>query len=273
MTAIQPVRLKEQTSQLASYYDRPSNFIQMLHELLHLYGRHVHRTGKTGIPASILPVYKVPQPVLRTIELELSPYLKNYQESLVLCDALWQDNHYEFKMLAARLIGRIPVDDPDPVLIRIRTWSFDVKDKTINEALFKYGLEYLINKDSDRIINCASTWLNNPQTVDNLYGLRLILAVLEFEGFQNLPQVFRLIAPFVRSAPIALRSYIVEILQILVKRSPNETAYFLQQNIGLSFDKDTAWFIRRCISKFPPDIQDNLRSAMRKAEKNYKIGN
>lgn len=271
MTAIQPARLKEQASQLAAIYECPSLFIQRLHELLHLYGRHVFRTGKTR-PASILPAYKVPQPVLRKIELELSPYLKiNCQGSLALCDALWRENYYEFKMLAAKLIGQIPVDNPDLVLNRIHTWSLEVKETTINEALFKFGLEYLIKKDSNGIINRTSTWLYNPQLLDNIFGLRLILAIVELESFQNLPQVYRLITPFVRSAPTTLRSYIVEILEILIQRSPSETAYFLQQNIELSFDKDTAWFIRRCISKFPPDIQNNLRLTMRNVEKTHRI--
>jgi hypothetical protein len=53
----------------------------------------------------------------------------------------------------------------------------------------------------------------------------------------------------------------------LVQRTPNETAYFLQQNLELSFDKNTAWFIRRCLSAFPPDTQAALRAAVRKQEK------
>jgi len=269
MTAIQPALLKAQASQLALNYNNPAIFIRQLHELLDHYGRHVYRTGKTSIPTTILPSYKVPQPVLRQIELELVPYLGDHCEvSMALCDALWQEEVFEFKLLAATIIGKIPVDDPEMIIKRIYTWTLEVKDRTLTETLFKKGFEYSINKDANSLISRASNWLNNSQLSKKSFGLQLILATLENQGFENLPQVFRLVAPFVREAPLALRSLIVQILQKLIERSPNETAYFLLQNIALSFDKDTAWFIRRCLRMFPPDIQDKLQDAIRIKESN-----
>ncbi len=274
MTAIKPARLRDQVSQLASHFNNPKIFVRELHELLNLYARHVYRAGQTSDPTPILPSYHVPEPVLRQVELELSPNLaKDPQASIELCDALWKEPCYEFRMLAAVIIGKIPLENPEEALIRIHSWSLQVKDKSLREALFKRGLVNLISKEPNSMINRALKWLNSPQITDKLFGIQVILATLENKDFENLPQVYGLLAPLVRNAPVTLRSHIIDIILNLVQRSPNETAFFLQQNIELSFDQDTAWFIRRCMSAFPSDIQESLRAAVRKQEKQLKSDN
>jgi hypothetical protein len=76
----------------------------------------------------MLPSYRTPEPVLRQIEIELTPLVeKNALSGIALCDALWNESFYEYKMLAARIIGKIPVEYSEEALIRIQSWSF--KDK------------------------------------------------------------------------------------------------------------------------------------------------
>ncbi len=271
MTAIQPARLRLQVSQLASHFNNPQVFIHELHDLLSLYARHVFRSGQTGNPTILLPMYRVPEPVLRQIEIELAPSFENYaQAGLRLCDALWNESYYETKYLAAVCIGKINLENPDEVLTRIYTWSTQIKDKPLQEALYKQGLVDIISRDPNQMINRAQSWLNNAQTSEKLFGVQIILACLADNKFENLPLVFRMLGPYVRESPPHLRSSIIEVLNNLAHRTPNETAYFFQQNIELSFDQDTAWFIRRCLSAFPPQAQDSLRAAIRTREKQSK---
>jgi hypothetical protein len=273
MTAIQPAHLRLQASQLAQHFNNPQAFIHQLHDLLSLYARHVYRPGQTGNPAILLPMYRVPQPVLRQIEIELTPSFEKYtQAGIRLCDALWNESYYEFKLLAAICIGKIPLENPDEGLTRIYSWSLQIKDKPLQEALYKRGLITIITRDSNRMINRAQSWLNSTQTSEELFGVQIILACLADENFENLPLVFRMLAPFVRESHNSLRSSIIEVLLNLAHRTPNETAYFLQQNIELSFDQDTAWFIRRCLSAFPPQTQDSLRGAIRTQEQRQSFG-
>lgn len=267
MTAIQPARLKKQVLDLASHFDDPKIFVRELNEILVLYGRHVFRTGKTVTPIVMLPSYRTPEPVLRQIEIELTPLVeKNALSGIALCDALWNESFYEYKMLAARIIGKIPVEYSEEALIRIQSWSLKIKEKSINDILYKKSLINIISNDPNCIMSRVHSWLNSDKSTEKLFGIQIILASLENKDFDNLPLIFNLIAPYVRDSPTILRPYITEILHKLSQRTPKETAYFLLQNLELSIDQDTAWFIRRCLNDFPPDTQTSLRSAIRKQE-------
>lgn len=268
MTAIQPALLKEQVSNLISNFRFPKSFIHELHGLLDLYGRHAYHTGKTGNPAVLFPSYRTPEPVLRQIELELTPLLeKNAEPALTLCDALWNESYYEFKLLAARIIGKIPQENSEDALTRIFSWSSQIKEKSLGEALFKRSLVAIVAKDQNSMINRVQNMLNSSRMAEKIFGMQIILASLQNKDFDNLPLVFNMLAPFVRETPIAIRPYIVEILLNLGQRTPKETAYFFQQNLELSIDQDTAWFVRRCLNVFPADTQATLRAAIRKQEK------
>jgi hypothetical protein len=268
MTAIQPAHLRLQVSQLATHYNNPSVFIHELHDLLNSYARHVYRSGQIGNPTLILPSYRVPEPVLRQIEIELTPFCeKDTQAGIELCDALWNESWFEFKILAVLMMGKIPLDNPDEALSRIYTWSVQIKDKSLQDVLFNKGLGNIISKDPNTMINRAQIWLNKTQSSEKLFGIQIILACLTNEDFENLPLVFGMLAPFIRQSPIFLRSSIIDILVNLARRTPSETAYFLQQNMELSFDQDTAWFIRRCLSAFPTETQVSLKNAIHIREK------
>ncbi|MBN1536573.1 MAG: DNA alkylation repair protein [Anaerolineales bacterium] len=268
MTAIQPARLREQVSKLASLHKNPDEFIRELHGLLNHYGRHVYRAGKAAAPSRLLPSYQTPEPVLRQIELEMTPILeKDTAAGIVICDALWDEAYFELKMLAARIIGKIPPQYSVEALNRIFNWSSQTKDKSLSEALYHRGLVDTISKEPDNAINRVQTWLDSTNKKEKLFGIQIILATLENKNFKNLPLVFGLIGPLVRQAPSDLRPYIIQILIHLTHRTPNETAYFFQQNLEFSIDNDTAWFIRRCLSAFPQPTQESLRASIRKREK------
>ena len=87
--------------------------------------------------------------------------------------------------------------------------------------------------------------------------------MVEDPAFQNLPAFFRLVHPLVRSAPIAVRPDLLDVVSKLAQRSPTETAFFLRQTLALPNSPDTPWVIRQVLSEFPSEIEANLRAAMR----------
>jgi hypothetical protein len=58
----------------------------------------------------------------------------------------------------------------------------------------------------------------------------------------------------------------VQILRALARRTPQETAFFLRHNLGISESTDTPWFTRQIIREFPIDTQESLRQLLRNRE-------
>jgi hypothetical protein len=82
-------------------------------------------------------------------------------------------------------------------------------------------------------------------------------------NYENLPLLYRIVHPFTLTAPQELRLDLLELLRALTRRSPQETAYFLRQNLSHPDSMDTAWLIRQIVDEFPDDLQGNLRNAVR----------
>jgi hypothetical protein len=93
--------------------------------------------------------------------------------------------------------------------------------------------------------------------------LHSLLYLVEDPDFENLPAVFFLITPFLRSTPSSLRHDLVDLLEKLALRSPQETAFILRSAIGVTNNSDAAWLTRQMLSIFPPEIGNDLRQAMK----------
>ena len=55
----------------------------------------------------------------------------------------------------------------------------------------------------------------------------------------------------------------------LVKRSPDETAFFLRQTAAIPNSPDTPWIIRQLLRQFPPDLEESLREFSRELVKQH----
>jgi hypothetical protein len=58
---------------------------------------------------------------------------------------------------------------------------------------------------------------------------------------------------------------LLDVMRVLAMRSPNESAFFLRQNLTVMIDDDsTAWLIRKSVRYFPEEVQKSLKTALRK---------
>jgi hypothetical protein len=161
------------------------------------------------------------------------------------------------------LLGQIPPDECEQVLQRIQTWiAVDLDDHLIT-ALLDQGLSRLRREQPQMPLTLARDWLASSDSFHQQLGLRALLPMIKDPGFENLPAFFRLLTPFIRQAPSALRADILEALTALARRSPQETAYFLRQTLNQPNCPDTPWLVRQSLGEFPPDIQKDLRDAVR----------
>lgn len=265
MPAIQPARLKIQTARLAEDFSDPSVFVRSLHGLLDHYADRTYRAGQAGEPPPLLKAYHVPPPVLRQILKELTPaILQDRPGVLTLSKWLWDEPVFEFRSLAIALIGQVTPEPPEEILDLVETWAIPSTELRLLKSIFATGLSRVRREFPQVYLRQAGRWLASERTFNRQLGLQALVPLLAEAEFENLPVVFRMLAPLVRAAPVPLHPDLLDIIQQLARHSPKETAFFLRQNLEIKTDNPgTAWLARHSLSSFPPEIQASLRSALR----------
>jgi hypothetical protein len=264
MPAIQLARLRQSSAQLIQLFEQPKGFVRNLHSLLNDYANRTHRPGQSGEPAPLLESYNVPKPVIRQILTDTRPLaVENSEAALNLCDELWNESYFEFRFLAAAILGQITPDPPEPVLERVIRWSDQISDVQLMEVLFDRGLNRIKLEKPEYLIDQIDRWLDDPNTAVKKIGLQALIPLVRSANFENLPIFFRYITPLVRELPSALRIDMRDVVMELSIRSPVETAYFLRQLISLSSSANAAWLARQNLRHFPPDVQKSLRNLLR----------
>jgi hypothetical protein len=267
MPAIQPARLKIQTAELAESFPVPARFLRSLHDLLGYYSDRAYRPGQTGEPPPLLKAYNVPPPVLREILKALVPSIQQDRSgALDLCRHLWDEPNYEFRHLAISVLGQVFPEPPDDLLVLVEAWANPKTELRLINAIFNTGLGQVRSSFPELYLQRVGRWLVSQELFRQQLGLQALLPLLADLDFDNLPVIFRMLAPLVRSAPLQLRPDLLEIIQQLARRSPKEAAFFLRQNLSVKTDNPgTAWLARKSLDSFPIDIQANLRAALREA--------
>jgi hypothetical protein len=267
MPAIQPVRLKIQAVRLAELFASPAEFCHQLHGLLSQYADRTRRPGRGGNPPPLLNSFRLAPPVLRQISQELLPYTTaDAAAALALCDSLWQQPWLEFRQLAAAVLGQVDPSQAEAILTRMNAWAGPQTEDRLLAALLETGLVRLRRELPLRYLTQMELWLNADDVLTRQLGLRALLPLIAEPGFENLPVLYRLLAPLLRSTPPLLRQDLLSVIRALARRAPAEAAFFLRQNLQLPDSEQIAWLIRQSLGAFPPEAQAGLRAALRGAE-------
>jgi len=264
MPAIHPARLKKQVAQLVNNFEQPDGFVRSLHQLMSYYAERIQRPGQSGEPTPLITAYKVRRPVLRQIQGALAPLAESKPEAAItLCDALWEEPYLEFRLLAASLIGHVPLTPPEAVVERIQSWLDGETEDRLVSALLTDGLARMRREDMELVLRLVEGWLQGKQIHHQRMGLHALHPMVADLNYENLPLFYRLIHPITLDTPPELRLDLLELLRALARRSPQETAYFLRHNLSHPESLEAAWILRQTLDDFPPDIQNDLRDAVR----------
>ena len=264
MPAVNPTRLSFQIADVLKSFDTPQDFHKKIKDLFSLYANRTLRYGdRMGLPP-LMPMYHLPDPVMRQVKTELVPILSEKPKAgLALADALWEDDAYEIRLVAIFILGHATEDFPDPILSRLNQWLSPDLDPTLKEAVLHSGTQGLQSKFPDR----WEAWIEsliarkNPQWITlGLIGLR---SGLQTSPSQKLPVIYRLISPILRNPQPAVTNELKRLIEVLAQQSPTETAYFLRQALSLSDTPGTGRLIRQCIPMFPDDLQKELQAVLK----------
>ena len=262
MPAIDLARLKKQTAHLADLFDQPPDFLREHREILDYY---VNRTLRSqGVaPSSVLPTYRTPTVVLRQIETELGPIAeaKPFQ-ALELADALWDEGWLETLLLAAYLLGRIPPQE-ERLLARLTAWTQAVRDPSVRAALLTTSLTRLRDETPDLLLILVKEWLHPARKWMWSNGIQALVPLINSPDFDNLPPIFEIFEPILKSSPAALQFDIKELISALYNASPDETVFFLGQIVNRTKNTLPAVSLRRMSSDLPEDLQSSLREILR----------
>lgn len=266
MPAAELSRLRAQINGLITHFDDPSGFRGALRDLLELYANHAYRPGQAIKPQPLLPSFRVPPLVLRELEIELGKTCQERpDQALNVTDALWHDPNLEPRLLAARLLGAIPPGHEGAVIEMLKAWAQPGENFRILDALFRDGMAGLRQSAPDLLLGLTEEWMGTSRSEMQSMGIRALIPLIQESGFENLPPVYRILSPLIQTSPAALNADLQAVMEVLSKRSPTETAYFLRQTLSIATGQATARLVRRCLPYFSQAQQDSLRSAIQTA--------
>ena len=261
MPAIQLEILKEQVEKLIRLFNQPDEFVRELHDLLGTYSnRSIYRPGRTIHPIRQINTYYTPSIIMREIEKGLKNKAVNDPDAAFnLIDNLWREDFSEFNTFAAFLLGLAPVQNPEPVLGRIGSWAQPTLAPYAMTALLESGAMRLRREKANEYLSLIQTWLDSTSMAGKKIGLQALYYLAMDNQFHDLPKIFTLIIPLIKQVPVGLQGELRQLLVVLIRRSPTETAYTLKQIVFLTPSQDTKRLLRKVLDELPDELRSKLR--------------
>ncbi|MGD2027782.1 MAG: DNA alkylation repair protein [Anaerolineales bacterium] len=287
MPAIHLPRLRQQVEALVPYYASPEKFLRGLRDMFEFYGDHTRRSGEQSEKPTALPVANLPPPVLRQILLQMVPYAENAPHTiLVLARTLWKQPVLEYRLLAAQLLGKLPIQESEDVYNLVHGWTVANHEEILLNALATSSLETIQKEDPGGLIERIEGWLYPVEAEEEAsgdgegddllavelspierrsltkLGLIALLPYVKDYSYQNLPKIYTLLKPLMRQSEKVLRPYLLDLLRPLARRSPQEIAFILRTELDENRTANIAWLGRRLLSDLPDEHQTRLREIL-----------
>jgi hypothetical protein len=265
MTAVNPTRLRFQILGLMATFNTPVEFHQKLRGLFSLYANYALRFGENVPTRPLISMYHLPHPVMRQLSLDMKTQVEeNPKAALAVADELWGDEYYEIKHTAIRILGTLPLDDPQPVLERVKGWLTPDLDHALRSDLYTIGTHLLQEAFPDAWEALILSFLSQTEPKQIALGIQALSEGAKSPNFKNLPALFRLASPFIRDPHSAYTRDLEDLVKALAELSPNETGYFLKQILSVSTSPETSRLVKNCLSIFPERVQADLKSSLQK---------
>jgi len=265
MPAVQLIRLRAEIASLIQLFNQPAEFYRQLYELLDTYSNRVYRSGLSVSNNKQVERFHVPPIVLNQLEAELVQLSRlDRFSSLAIVDQMGNAPYWEIRYLACCILGQIDPNPPDDILRRINAWLTPELDPNLQEMLL-----------SKAIINVGSAfprvwqevikdWMENPQQGYKTMALLALYWLAKDPTFINLPFIYTQIRSPIMDAVHQQRPILLNIIKVLIERSPIESAFFLKQIISTaSLSARAVRLIRKILIYLPKESQENLKELMK----------
>jgi len=236
-----------------------------LSNLFNLYSNRALRAGDSTVLRPLIPMYQLPAPIFRQLELDIKPRINDDpQAALELADELWEDEYYEVRRVSIYILGHVPVNEPEPVLTRLKTWLTPDLDRILTNYLFSIGTLRLQESFPDKWEAFIKYYLTQNDPGISALGIRGLTEAVKKSTFNNLPAIFNLVSPFLHDPKDEQIQELIRLIEAMISQSPTETTYFLKQAISVSESNALTRLIKQNLSQFPAAVQQELKIFFRK---------
>lgn len=264
MAAIDLTHLKQQISALSALFQDPVAFITSFHEILGFYHRYSHRPNKDTLPKSFMRQYDLPVQLIAQIEQGLkNKSLQNPDETIGLARELWQDAFFESHDLAAYLIGQVPVSSCSQVREIILDWLSGPIDQSLLSSIFLKATHTLQMDSTETVQQIIAELLESQNQRPQNYGLFALAKTAEITELTDLPQLIKMLRPFIQSTPELLETNVQKVIEVLAERTPYEISYLLKQVLSDTPGTSIERRMRSYIPFFPDNIAISLKDAIK----------
>ena len=264
MPAVELNKLHTQLQDLAETFARPEEFMRALRDFLEKHADNGYRAGARMVQQPVLPSYRLPALVSRRLELELVNLTAAQPEkAFAIIDGLWRETYNEPRQYATLMLGQIPLRLAEGTLERLNAWANPEEDRAILDALLDKGTQRIRHEGSDALLEIYEAWLLQTDPARQAMGLKAILALVNDREFENIPPLFGMLFPLMRTASASIFNELAAVLTSLAKRTPTETVYFLRQILSSPTSPNTSRLARRILPDLTPELQENLKAALR----------
>ena len=265
MPAIQPDFLKKQSEELVQYFNIPEKFVVKYLDFLETFADRSRRSGIAGRPASKIHSFQVKAPVLKQVVKDLMLKIEDNPEiTLQICDRLWKQPNLECRQLCAHLLGAVRINSPEKITNRLEIYIDKNTEEILVDMLVIHGLSSFREQYPDEFLRLIEEWISSDDPFYKKSAIRILIPLVEQQGTKTLPRIYNLIQPLVRNHTLEIYTDLLELIEALIKYSPQETFFYLKRFLNLSDSQDTAMLIRSSLKNFPPEIQNELRKDLRK---------
>ncbi len=263
MPAVELDKLKLQSANLAGKISQPDKFLAMFRELLVAYSNKTFRSQTVAGRIKATPSYHVPSKVIWQIERDLLPQIDAHPQGqcLDVAGRLWLSPSLEEKELAILILGNLPADPIEPVLEAFITWYSSGTDPLVLSKTSTIGSRALRKKAPSEWAKIINGWLESRRTSNLISIIHSIEDSLDIEGETHLPSAYEMMSRILLSNDGAVLPELLHLLKVMIRKSRSETLYFIKNLINKHDSKNqlTDRFLKRCVTLFPEQIQNELR--------------
>lgn len=264
MSAVDLTRLRFQIEDLLALFPQPVAFHSGVNALFNRYANRSLRFGELSQTKPLIPMFHLPGPVMRQLELELTHLGREEpQAALAIVDELWKDSYFEVKQLAIHILGLIPIDDPQIIRQRVEDWLSPDLDPALVVLIFSVGVRQLQTKFPETWESIIQSYLSDRSPKMIRIGIQGLEQGVRAANFDNLPIVLRLVSPLIQTPHPDTTRRLEQLIEALIQHSPTETAFFLKQMLSTSSQPQTLRLIKTCLPSLPEALREDLKSAIK----------
>lgn len=263
MPAVSIARLQNHLELLYSSFNSPQIFVSELKDLLELYSDRTFHPGEESHLDRRIPRYYIPILLEKQLDMEFRQLaISRPEDAFTNAHLLWKDVHFESRVIAAGMLGSIPVSFARGILETIRQWLNEPMPQELLAQVLGRSTCSLRLARSQEWTDQIKTWLDAGSTRLQGRGILALSLTAQDDSFANLPLAINLVDALFKSPPSLLIPDLVALYEMLVSRFKQEMLVYTRELITRPTDANRVKLLRKVIPLFGDPISMDLRAKL-----------